>query len=79
MGIKVLRKKDDIKIYGNPNINLKKTYIVKNFRKDHRIVMMSSIAALVFGGKWNISDVNSTKTSFPEFFNIIKHLGANIN
>ena len=79
IGVKVSRKNNDIKIYGNPNINLKKTYIVKNFRKDHRIVMMSSIAALVFGGRWKINDVNSIKTSFPEFFNIIKNLGANIN
>ncbi len=79
IGIKVLRKNDDIKIFGNPELNLEKSYIIKNFRKDHRIVMMSCIAALVFGGSWKINDHDSIKTSFPEFFKILKNLGAKIN
>ena len=79
IGIKVLRKNDDIKIFGNPELNLEKSYIIKNFRKDHRIVMMSCVAALVFGGSWKINDHDSIKTSFPEFFKILKNLGAKIN
>ena len=31
IGIKIKRKKDDIKIYGNPNLNLKGNYEMKNF------------------------------------------------
>ena len=67
IGIKVLRNKDNIKIYGNPNIKLSNKYTVKKFSKDHRIFMMSCIAALTFGGKWIIHDKNSINTSFPNF------------
>ena len=79
IGIKVERNKNDIKIYGNPNLNLQGNYVVRNFRKDHRVFMMSCIAALTFGGKWRIYDKDSTKTSFPNFFKTIKRLGAKIN
>ena len=79
IGVKVLRYKDDIKIYGNPDLDLKGEYIIKNYNKDHRVLMMSCIAALTLGGKWKMYDSNSSKTSFPKFFKIIKQLGAKIN
>ena len=79
IGIKVLRNKDNIKIYGNPKLNLSGNYHVKNFLKDHRIFMMSCIAALTLGGSWKINDKDSIKTSFPKFLNILKNLGAKIN
>ena len=47
--------------------------------KDHRIFMMSTIAALTLGGKWKINDRDSIKTSFPKFLDILKELGAKIN
>ena len=75
LGIKTKLKKDSIKIFGNPAINLRKTINVKNYYKDHRIFMTSVIAALTFGGKWKISDVDSYKSSFPSFLKIIKKLG----
>ena len=78
IGIKVVRKKDNIKIYGNPNLELNDFYKVSNFRKDHRVLMMSCIAALTLGGKWKLADKDSVNTSFPNFFNIIKKLGAKI-
>ena len=78
IGIKTLRNKNDVKIYGNPNLKLKGNYIVKEFMKDHRIFMMACVAALTFGGKWKIYDKNSIKTSFPEFLIKIKELGAKI-
>ena len=78
IGIKTLRNKNDVKIYGNPNLKLKGNYIVKEFMKDHRIFMMACVAALTFGGKWKIYDKNSIKTSFPEFLVKIKELGAKI-
>ena len=34
--------------------------------------MTSVIAALVFGGTWNIHDKDSIKTSFPKFLKIIR-------
>ena len=79
IGVKVIRKKDNIKIYGNPNLELNDFYKINNFRKDHRVFMMSCIAALTLGGKWKLSDKDSVNTSFPNFFKIIKKLGAKIN
>jgi len=35
------------------------------------------IAALSFGGKWEIHDKNSIKTSFPYFMKIINKLNKN--
>ena len=79
IGIKVTRKNDDIKIYGKPNLELKNSYYIKNFHKDHRIFMMSVIAALTFGGKWKIDNKDSVNTSFPRFLSIVKKLGGKIN
>ena len=79
IGIKVLRKKNDIKIFGNPNLELNGKFNVKNFKKDHRVFMMSCIAALTLGGEWKIYDKNSIKSSFPKFLKIIKSLGAKIS
>ena len=53
--------------------------IMKNFRKDHRVFMMSCIAALTLGGKWKIYDKDSINSSFPKFIKILKKLGAKIN
>jgi len=69
-----------IKIWGQPNLKLNKDYVIKNYMKDHRVMAMSTIAALTLGGKWKIHDPNSIKTSFPSFFKIIKNnFGAKIN
>ncbi len=79
MGIKTKTTNDSIKIYGNPKISLHKRVKIKNFMKDHRIFMMSTIAALTFGGNWKIYDKDSIKTSFPTFLKIIKKLGGKFN
>ena len=79
MGIKTKMTKDSIKIYGNPKISLHKKVKIKNFMKDHRIFMMSTIAALTFGGNWKIYDKDSIKTSFPTFLKLIKELGGKFN
>ena len=78
IGVKYTRKADNIKIFGNPKLKLNGKYIVKNFRKDHRVFMMSCVAALTFGGHWIINDKNSIKTSFPSFIKLLKKLGAKI-
>ena len=36
--------------------------------------MMSVVAALTFGGKWKINDLDSIKTSFPKFLEILKKI-----
>ena len=68
--------KDSIKI-GNPKLKINKRIIIKNYLKDHRVFMTSVIAALSFGGLWEIHDKNSVKTSFPDFLKIINELRKN--
>ena len=79
IGIKVKKNKYNIKIYGNPKLSLSGKYQIKKFLKDHRVFMMSCVAAVTFGGKWKIYDKDSIKTSFPKFLTILKNLGASIN
>jgi 3-phosphoshikimate 1-carboxyvinyltransferase len=74
MGIKTVTTKNSIKIFGNPNIEINKKIIIKEYLKDHRIFMTSIIAALSFGGTWKIHDKESIKSSFPTFLNIINDL-----
>ena len=74
MGIKTKLTKDSIKIYGQPNLEIKKEIIIKNYLKDHRVFMMSTIAALTCGGEWKIHDQDSINTSFPSFLKILKNL-----
>ena len=78
IGIKNIITKSSIKIYGNPNLKIDKKIIIKNFLKDHRVFMTSVIAALSFGGKWQIFDKKSINTSFPSFLTKLGQLGANI-
>ena len=75
MGVKNIMTKNSLKIHGNPNLNINKTIKIKNFLKDHRIFMMSAIAASTIGGSWKINDADSIKTSFPKFLKILKELG----
>ncbi len=74
MGVKTLRTNDSIKIFGNPNLKINKKIVIKNYLKDHRVFMTSVIAALSFGGTWEIHNKESIKTSFPNFLNIINFL-----
>ena len=74
MGIKTITTKDSIKIYGNPNLDIKKKIIIKNYLKDHRVFMTSVVAALSFGGQWHIYDKDSIKTSFPDFLKLVNKL-----
>ena len=74
MGIKTELTKDSIKIYGQPDLKITKPIIIKNYLKDHRIFMMSTIAALTCGGKWKIHDKDSINTSFPSFLKIVKDI-----
>ena len=74
MGIKTITTKNSIKIFGNPKLKIDKKIEIKNYLKDHRVFMTSTIAALSFGGEWHIHDKDSIKTSFPTFLKIIKNL-----
>ena len=74
MGVKTKLTNHSIKIYGNPKLKIKKLITIKNYLKDHRIFMMSSVAALTIGGEWKIHDQDSINTSFPSFLKIIKKI-----
>ena len=74
MGVRTELTKDSIKIYGQRNLDVKKIITIKNYLKDHRVFMMSTIAALTCGGIWKIHDKDSINTSFPTFLKIIKKI-----
>ena len=76
IGIKTSVTKSSIKIYGNPHLEVNKKIVIKNFLKDHRVFMTSVIAALSFGGEWQIFDKSSINTSFPSFLKKVDQLGA---
>jgi len=74
MGVKTELTKDTIRIYGQPNLKITKPVIIKDYLKDHRVFMMSTIAALTCGGQWKIHDMDSINTSFPSFLKIVKKI-----
>ena len=78
LGVKVKVTSDSLTIYGNPKLSLNDKYTIKNFKKDHRVFMMSCIAALTLGGNFKIYDKKSINSSFPNFLSLLKHLGAKI-
>jgi len=74
MGTKIITTNNSIKIFGNPNLEINKKIVVKNYLKDHRVFMTSVVGALSFGGNWHIHDKDSIKTSFPSFLKTINIL-----
>ena len=76
MGIKTKLTKHSIKIYGQPDLEIKESIVIKNYLKDHRIFMMSTIAALTCGGQWKIYNKDSINTSFPSFLKIINTING---
>ena len=79
IGIKNILTENSIKIFGNPELKVNKKVIIKDFLKDHRVFMTSVIAALSFGGEWQIFDKDSINTSFPSFLKKVDYLGAKID
>ena len=77
MSVKNIVTNNSIKIYGNPQLEIKKKIFIKDYLKDHRVFMTSIVAALTFGGNWKIYDKDSIKTSFPNFLKIINNLKKN--
>ena len=67
IGIKNTVSNNGIKIFGNPHLKISKKVIIKNFLKDHRVFMTSVIAALSFGGKWEIQMLIAFVPLFPHF------------
>jgi len=78
IGVRTKLTNNSIKIYGQPNLSINGNYEIKDYFKDHRVFMMTTIAALTLGGKWKIHDSDSINSSFPSFIKIIKKLGGKI-
>jgi 3-phosphoshikimate 1-carboxyvinyltransferase len=74
MGVKTELTKESIKIYGQPNLEIKRPIVIKNYLKDHRFFMMSTIADLTCCGEWIIHNKYSINSSFPSFLKIIKNI-----
>ena len=77
IGIKTKSTKDSFKIYGNPNIKIKKKVSIFS-KDDHRIAMSWTIFGLLVGGKLEINNFETVNTSFPNFLSLIRSIGAKI-
>jgi len=73
MGGKFEETPDSLTIYPS---NLKGAKI--DGRHDHRIVMATVIAGLMAEGETEVSDAEYCKVSFPNFYELMKSLGATI-
>tara|TARA_Y100000590_G_scaffold90698_1_gene102339 strand:+ start:58 stop:1407 length:1350 start_codon:yes stop_codon:yes gene_type:complete len=71
IGIKTMSTKSSLKIFGNPNIKIKKTLDVFP-EKDHRIAMSFFCLGQILGGNIKIHNFETVNTSFPGFLNIMK-------
>ena len=77
IGIKTKSTNDSLKIYGNPNIKIKKKLdIVSN--NDHRVAMSWAIFGLLIKGKVEIHNFETVNTSFPNFLSLIQNVGGKI-
>ena len=77
IGIRTKSTKDSLKIYGNPNIKIKKELNIFS-NGDHRIAMSWAILGLLLGGKLKIHNFETVNTSFPNFIKLIKNIGGKI-
>ncbi len=76
IGIKSIKIKDGIKIYGKGKHNAHDKKITIPNLGDHRICMSSFVLAILTGAKANIKSFETVFTSSPSFLKIMKTLGA---
>ena len=76
IGIKTKSTNDSLKIYGNPNIKIRKMLKI-NPKEDHRIAMAFFCLGQILGGKVKIDNFQTVNTSFKKFLPIMKEIGAN--
>ena len=73
--IKTHIARDTLKIYGNPDVKLKKPIRISS-NLDHRIAMSSFVAGQVTGCKIFIKGFETVSSSFPNFLKLQKKIGA---
>ena len=76
IGIKCKSTKNEMKIYGQKEINKLNNIIKVPNLGDHRICMSSVILSLITGVKAEIKNFETVNTSSPSFLQIIKLLGG---
>ena len=76
MGVKNVCTEDSIKIFGNPDLDLKNKKIEVKDYLDHRIVMFSFLAANIFSGSWKIHGKKNVQSSFPTFYKLMSKIGS---
>ena len=75
IGIKTKSTKDSLKIFGNPNVQLKKTLKIVP-KNDHRIAMSFFCLGQLVKGNIEIKNFETVNTSFTKFLFIMKKIGA---
>ena len=76
IGIKCKSGKDEIKIFGTPELKKSNRKIKVSNLGDHRICMSAVILSLATGTKAEIKNFETVGTSSPSFLEIIKSLGG---
>jgi len=75
IGIRTKSTKDSLKIFGNPEIKIKKNLIILP-DNDHRVAMSFFCLAQLLGGNVKINNFETVNTSFNKFLPFMKKIGA---
>ena len=75
MGLKIDLDEDLMYIYGGHG--LKGTWCIQ--RHDHRIAMACAVAALRADGDTTIEEAHAVNKSYPDFYDHIRSLGAQVH
>ncbi len=76
IGIRCKLSKDEMKIYGNPNLSVLSKKISVSGVLDHRILMSAAILSLLTGIKANLKNFEQVRSSCPNFLSTISSLGG---
>jgi 3-phosphoshikimate 1-carboxyvinyltransferase len=76
IGIRCKLSKNEMKVYGNPNLNVHGKKIRVSGVLDHRIILSVSILSLLTGVKANLKNFEQVRSSCPNFLSTISSLGG---
>ena len=75
IGIKVLATKNSLKIWGNPNVKIKKQIKISS-NLDHRVAMTCFVGGSIIGARILINGFETVASSFPNFLKLQKKIGT---
>ena len=75
MGVEIVIDNNQMQIHGNGNVKGART----RAHHDHRIAMACAVAALRADSKMIISDADAVNKSYPNFWEHLQQLGANVS